>query len=67
MPNAATVLSSTKPKKPIRIAVVEDDLASRKLARPRDARDGRYFTASNSTSNTSVALGGMTPPAPLAP
>lgn len=31
MPNPATVVSSTKPKKPIRIAVVEDDLASRKL------------------------------------
>jgi hypothetical protein len=26
-----------------------------------------YFTASNSTSNISVALGGMTPPAPRAP
>jgi hypothetical protein len=28
---------------------------------------GGYFTASNSTSNISVALGGMTPPAPRAP
>jgi hypothetical protein len=27
----------------------------------------RYFTPSNSTSNISVALGGMTPPAPRAP
>jgi hypothetical protein len=27
----------------------------------------RYFTSSNSTSNTSVALGGITPPAPRAP
>jgi hypothetical protein len=27
----------------------------------------RYFTASNSTSNISVAFGGMTPPAPRAP
>ena len=26
-----------------------------------------YFTASNSTSNISVAFGGMTPPAPRAP
>jgi hypothetical protein len=26
-----------------------------------------YFTANNSTSNISVALGGMTPPAPRAP
>ena len=28
---------------------------------------GRYFTPSRSTSNISVAFGGMTPPAPLAP
>jgi hypothetical protein len=28
---------------------------------------GIYFTASNSTSKMSVAFGGMTPPAPLAP
>ena len=27
----------------------------------------RYFTPSNSTSNISVAFGGMTPPAPRAP
>ena len=26
-----------------------------------------YFTPSNSTSNTNVALGGITPPAPRAP
>jgi DNA-binding NarL/FixJ family response regulator len=31
MPNLGNFVSSTKPKKPIRIAVVEDDLASRKL------------------------------------
>jgi DNA-binding NarL/FixJ family response regulator len=31
MPNPGNFVSSTKPKKPIRIAVVEDDLASRKL------------------------------------
>jgi DNA-binding NarL/FixJ family response regulator len=31
MPNLGNLVSSTKPKKPIRIAVVEDDLASRKL------------------------------------
>ena len=31
MPNPWNFVSSTKPKKPIRIAVVEDDLASRKL------------------------------------
>ena len=27
----------------------------------------RYLTASSSTSNNNVALGGMTPPAPRAP
>lgn len=31
MPNPGNFVSSTRPKKPIRIAVVEDDLASRKL------------------------------------
>jgi DNA-binding NarL/FixJ family response regulator len=31
MPNPGNFVSTTKPKKPIRIAVVEDDLASRKL------------------------------------
>src|SRR6476620_8042257 len=30
-------------------------------------RTSGYFTANNSTSNISVALGGMTPPAPRAP
>ena len=28
---------------------------------------GRYWTPSSSTSNTSVAFGGITPPAPRAP
>ena len=37
-------------------------------ALPRQFRcSGGYFTPSNSTSNISVALGGMTPPAPRAP
>ncbi len=31
------------------------------------ARERRYFTPSRSTSNISVAPGGITPPAPLAP
>jgi hypothetical protein len=30
-------------------------------------RGAYYFTPSNSTSNISVAFGGMTPPAPRAP
>src|SRR3954451_1740761 len=33
-------------------------------ALPPPALFGDYFTASNSTSNISVAFGGMTPPAP---
>ena len=34
---------------------------------PPSQQPGIYFTASNSTSNISVAFGGMTPPAPRAP
>jgi hypothetical protein len=35
--------------------------------RERRLLDRYYFTPSNSTSNISVALGGITPPAPRAP
>ena len=35
--------------------------------RLRPAGERRYFTPSRSTSNISVAPGGMSPPAPLAP
>src|SRR5258708_2403874 len=44
--------------------IVEDGDLHAKL--PLAAGDG-YFTASNSTSNISVAFGGMRPPAPRAP
>ena len=37
------------------------------LKRVHGARRRRQSIASSSTSNTSVALGGMTPPAPRAP
>ena len=40
--------------------------AAAALAEMLAARSG-YFTPSNSTSNTSVAFGGMTPPTPRAP
>ena len=43
--------------------IVEDGDLHDTLPWPR----GGYFTASNSTSNISVAFGGMTPPAPRAP
>jgi hypothetical protein len=35
--------------------------------RTADCASRHYFTPSNSTSNISVAFGGMTPPAPRAP
>ena len=47
----------------------EQELDPRGLQLAEEARSwpARYFTPSNSTSNISVAFGGMAPPAPRAP
>ena len=46
----------------VMLALVQD-----KPAMTNEEVVARYFTASSSTSNISVAFGGITPPAPRAP
>ena len=48
-------------------AMVEIPAPFRRLGAAAIQMPARYFTPSSSTSNISVAFGGMTPPAPRAP